>query len=164
MKVSRSYVESTAARFWQKVDRQGPDDCWLWQGTKRSPNKCGLVYGDFGITQDGRQVAYRAHRLSYIFTHGEIPDGYDICHSCDNPLCVNPNHLWAGTRKENMQDAVSKDRHTRGERVGISKLNEDMVRMIRASNKTTAELSEELGMDYTNIMRVRSGERWAHVK
>jgi hypothetical protein len=84
--------------------------CWLWQRSV-----CGgrLKYGQFSI--DGRCIL--AHRASYLLHKGPIPPGMDVCHSCDTPLCVNPDHLFVGTRKRNMEDAKSKGRMATGSRV-----------------------------------------------
>ena len=85
-------------RFWSKVDKSG--DCWIWTG---ATNKKG--YGQFKIA--GKQNA--SHRVSYILTKGEIGELF-VCHTCDNPSCVNPSHLWLGTCKDNHQDRERKKR------------------------------------------------------
>lgn len=84
-------------KFWKKVDRRGPDECWKWTG---AINQAG--YGAFGNNH--------AHRTSYEITYGPIPDGLFILHKCDNPPCVNPNHLFVGTHQDNMRDMISKGR------------------------------------------------------
>lgn len=83
-------------RFWDKVDIKEPDDCWEWQAG---------FNGRYGSFNNGY-----AHRFSWELHNSKIPDGMYICHTCDNPKCVNPNHLFAGTQKDNMQDMVKKGR------------------------------------------------------
>lgn len=88
------------ARFWAKVDKSG--DCWLWKASLKPSG-----YGHFNVA--GKSV--RAHRLAYQLSIGPIPDGKMLCHSCDNPQCVNPAHLTPGTNSENQQDSLAKGRN-----------------------------------------------------
>lgn len=100
-------------RFWPKVDIHGPDDCWSWLASRRT----GSDYGQFVDTyiENGKRVQkfYAAHRLSWILTHGPIPDRLCVLHRCDNPLCVNPSHLFLGTNKDNVDDMKKKGRDRR---------------------------------------------------
>lgn len=97
----RGRQEPIEARFWQFVDKSG--DCWVWTGAR---NKAG--YGRFGQGGDTRMVY--AHRASYELHYGPVPTGMFVCHTCDNPSCVRPDHLFVGTRGDNMRDAHQKGR------------------------------------------------------
>lgn len=88
--------------FWNKVDRKSENECWEWLGTK---DKKG--YGKFNI----QAKCKFAHRASYAIANDETPDYKLVCHSCDNPSCVNPNHLWLGTHKQNCADKMKKGRY-----------------------------------------------------
>ena len=97
-------------RFWDKVNIAGPDECWEWTaGTYLK----GLKYGRFQF--EGK--AKSAHRVAYILTNGDIPDDMFVCHTCDNPACCNPKHLWLGSAKDNTQDMLKKGRAKNGNSV-----------------------------------------------
>jgi hypothetical protein len=110
-------------RFWAKVDKRGPNDCWLWTGARQVTG-----YGAFNV--NGRMR--RASRVSWVIAHGPIPPGDHygtmlVCHRCDNPPCVNPAHLFLGTVQDNMLDCRSKGRL----RV-VLKITDEQAREIRA--------------------------------
>lgn len=94
-------------RFWNKVERREADACWLWTGGTARKG-----YGVFttGTKRDGSIRHHVASRFSWELHHGTIPDGLYICHSCDNPACVNPAHLWLGTQQDNITDMWQKGR------------------------------------------------------
>lgn len=110
-------TEDKICTFWSRVNKT--DYCWEWTGTK---NLAG--YGSFSIK--GETIG--SHRISYFIRNGEIPKGLCILHKCDNPSCVNPDHLFMGTRKDNMDDKVRKGRQSKGEKsVGYRKLEKEQV-------------------------------------
>lgn len=117
-----NYPEGTICRFWSKVDKSGgPDACWPWLGTTKPGG-----YGSFFVTRippgsKGKKIYANAHRLAYELTCGPIAPGLFACHRCDTPSCCNPNHIFLGTPRENVQDAVAKGRinyHNNGKKSG----------------------------------------------
>jgi len=96
--ITEKYVKS----FWDKVDKKGDDECWNWKAFK---NKQG--YGKMGV---GAGHCVNAHRFSWVIHVGKIPEGLFVCHKCDNTSCVNPKHLFIGTRQDNINDMVLKKR------------------------------------------------------
>lgn len=122
-------IRSPEERFWEKVDKRGPDDCWQWVA--------GSNQHGYGTFFDGERCT-KAHRFSYALQNGSIPDGMDICHKCDNPPCCNPNHLFAGTAQDNITDAIAKGRHVppppnqvEGETNGLAQYTHVQVREFR---------------------------------
>lgn len=103
------------------------DGCWLWKGA-------GVKYGVFWFAGANES----AHKVSYMLHKGDIPLGMQVCHTCDHPKCVNPEHLFLGTAKDNAQDRVRKDRNRKqhGELQEMSKLSNEQVRELRRSYKT----------------------------
>lgn len=100
-------------RFWKHVTKDGPNGCWVW-GDSRTEFGYGLLVKERSSkTYRGKQKT--AHRLSWELHHGEVPDGLSVLHRCDNPPCVNPDHLFLGTHADNMRDMFEKGRN----RIGI---------------------------------------------
>lgn len=142
-------------RFRLKVQVLGPDDCWLWTGSKSGG------YGNFAF--NGKTV--KAHRYSYIITYGSIPDGMEICHTCDTPACVNPRHLWAGTHGDNVRDCISKGRGNKSYGKAHSKaiMTEQDVREIRASGRSLAALGRLYETTPENISAIQKRRTWKHI-
>lgn len=160
----KKYARGTLEeRFWNYVDKKSEDECWHWTGQILS-NGYGRI--SVGSKKDG---AEGAHRVSWkLFNKKDIPDGMFVMHKCDNPSCVNPHHLSIGTPKENTQDMIAKGRKRvvspKGEGNGKSLLNEDRVKIIKASTLSHAALARELGVSPNCVRGVRIGRTWTHIK
>ena len=130
---------SVPDRFWAKVLR-GPG-CWEWTGNRSYQN-----YGRLLIVGTMRKAF--AHRVSWEIHHGPIPDGMFVCHRCDNPPCVRPDHLFLGTHQDNMDDRTAKGRHVAvsmpGETNPSAKLSLEQVREIRRT--ATRRRGEQMAM------------------
>ena len=159
-------TENDIARFWKWVDRRGPDDCWLWIGSKGLPNPCGMVYGNFGVTlTDGRSYSYRAHRFAWMLSNGQLPKGLVVMHRCDTPLCCNPSHLKAGTQADNLHDRDAKGRQLNGERHNMVVLSEAQVRKIYLTPRSIShvELAKQYPVTHHAIWAIRRGRTWRHI-
>ena len=141
-----------AERFWAKVTKT--PTCWLWIGGQN-----GHGYGQFGF--EGRTQL--ATRVLWKLTIGPIPDGLCVLHTCDNPPCVRPDHLFLGTQFENSQDMVRKKRHQHGERHTQAKLTDALIRKILASPLSHSKAAECFGVDVFYLRRIRRGQAWKHV-
>jgi hypothetical protein len=121
------YGRPPRERFWAKVQIGAPALCWPWMGGK---NERGA--GLFGAQTGGRHMV-QSHRYAWQITQGEIPEGMHVLHTCDNPACCNPDHLWLGTHADNMADMKAKGRGRNGHTFGYrAKLSAEQVREIRA--------------------------------
>ncbi len=151
-------------RFWEKVDVHGLDDCWKWLGYTS-----GSGYGQIGV--EGK-TKYATHVLFYL-RHGHWPPRLRlICHHCDNPICLNPKHLYLGTYKSNVRDMMQRRRNHyvtfKGEQHSNAKLTEREVREIRrlvSSGKRgiQAKLSRRFKVDPSTISCIKLGKLWAHL-
>ena len=139
-------------RFWSSVDKSS--GCWTWNKS-RSPDG----YGTF--------CRVRAHRVSYELRYGPIPNGLFVCHKCDNPPCVNPDHLFLGTVLDNNRDALLKNRKAKGESNAAHKLTESDVVQIRdlySSGISSKKLSKIYNMHCATIERIVARKLWKHLK
>lgn len=147
-------------RFWMRVKIGLENECWEWTGNRESRN-----YGRIKVNG----VVLKAHRASVIIkTNQMIPEGLMVCHSCDNPPCVNPNHLWIGTNLDNQIDAMNKGRKktARGEKARGAKLTEKKVLEIREILKTgicQRRIAEKYGMAYSAITYIKQRKTWNHI-
>lgn len=151
--------------FWRHVVIQ--PGCWDWKGEK-SP----AGYGMFELREIlGSRRRYSAHRFSYELHYGNIPNGAVICHSCDNPKCCNPVHLFAGTQQDNIVDASRKGRLATGDRSPTAKLTDEIVRRIRVeyspqrgSGCGQRSLAKKYGVSRNAIRDLLYGNTWRHVR
>ena len=148
------------ARFWAKVKKIN-GECWEWQAAKSIKG-----YGRFKV--NGRLLL--PHRCSYELHYGEIPEGLWVLHHCDNPSCVNPEHLFLGTRSDNMIDCFRKGRWVNnvllGEAHPDAKLTNDEVLSIRQSYKDGCkqkELALSFGVGRQCISKIVTRETWKHI-
>lgn len=141
------------AEFYRWVDQSG--DCWLWTGARDRDG-----YGAFGFQGKMR----RAHRVALELEGVEIPPGHYACHTCDNPSCVRPAHLYPGTPTDNMRDAVNRNRVLNGERNPHAKLTADLVRYIRKSSEGCGDLAARFGVTHGAVSMARSRKTWRHIE
>jgi hypothetical protein len=142
------------ATFWSRVDVKEGGSCWLWRG--------GLFETGYGAFRHNGQTQL-AHRFAAVLNFGPIPDGLNVCHKCDVKACVNPEHLFLGTHRDNMLDASVKGRMAHGERTGGAKLTAKDVSEIRQSTMTHAWLARHYGVDDSNIYCIRKRKTWKHL-
>lgn len=156
-------------RFWAKVDRRGDEDCWPWTGALDSRGR----YGQFMTGGRLTRRRWQAHRFALALTNGvEPPADLVACHSCDNPPCVNPAHLFLATQADNLADMWRKGRGhdgtnaERGEKRHNAKLDPAKVRAIRekrSQGSTLASLADEYGVHWTTVRSVVLRQQWKHV-
>ena len=128
--------------------------CWIWM---LSTTKGG--YGKMSV--DGKSRI--AHREVWKAKNGDVPDGLLLCHRCDTPSCVNPDHLFLGTHADNAMDMVSKGRAAKGARVFLTKLTEEKVRQIRSMSGSSKSIAKQMGVCEASVWNVKNRVTWRHV-
>jgi len=160
-------------RFWSKVDRRGPGECWEWIA-----GRCRAGYGY--VQWEGRLQS--AHRVAWQLAHGPIPEGLHVLHHCDNPGCVNAvGHLFLGTNAENMADRDAKGRQAKSDRHGshthperwprgeahvrskVTTADVRLIRALRASGVPRVDVARRFGLTAASIYRICLRKTWAHV-
>ncbi len=163
-------MTSTASIMWgrmaSKIIPMPYCGCHIWIGFM---DGCG--YGRVAEPDPSTKVKF-AHRVAYEVTHGAIPDGLCVCHKCDTPACVNPEHLFLGTRRENNADMLAKGRsaylrkdmkRVRGEQVHCAKLRTEQVIEIRNSPLSTQALANKFSVRFQTVWEARKGRTWKRV-
>lgn len=164
--------EQTIERFWSHVAKT--DTCWLWTGSKRNKGYGAFVWAD----DEGRVIQGRAHRFSYQIMVGPIPAKLFVLHRCDNPACVNPDHLFVGTNQDNVSDMMQKGRHVAGgtyvvgnyERGGYhhnARLTEHDIRSLRTDREqglSYSSLAQKYGISLAHAYRIVNRHAWSHVE
>lgn len=145
-----------ASRFWKKVEKT--ETCWIWTARKNGG------YGHFGL--DHKLV--RAHRFAWTLEHGDIPEGLSVLHSCDNPSCVRPSHLFLGTQQDNVDDCIKKGRKRvpRGESHHLAKLTAKQVHEIRervSGGALQQDIAKVYGVTEMCISRIVRRKSWKHI-
>lgn len=158
---TREQLDELARRFWCKARPTPPPahasslgPCWGWTFGTFSTG-----YGVFQFLGKAR----KAHRVAWELTNGPMPDGMIVLHKCDNPVCINPDHLTIGTQADNRADMESKGRRARGEQNGCAKLTENQALEVRSSDATQSAEARRFGVSPTTIARIRRRETWRHL-
>ncbi len=148
---------STTERFMQQVEIT--DSCWIWKGCV---DKDG--YGQFKGIFDSQRVR-TAHRFSYVLFKGEIQKGLVVMHSCDNPSCVNPEHLSIGTIKDNLDDMRAKGRENflKGEECNYAKLTEEKVKSILKDPRPFADIANDFEITVSTVNDIKRRKSWKHI-
>lgn len=147
--------KTLSRRFWKYVDKDR--ECWVWTGARLTAGYGELMVGWFGDFPSHRPRSLRSHVISWFLAHGDWPsDGLDVCHTCDNPPCVRPEHLFLGTNLQNARDAVAKGRMGKGLSIEIAR----SIREERAAGARLADLSRKFGVGISMISLIASGRRW----
>ena len=150
-----------ATRFWMKVRKTERDGCWIWTGALSKG------YGAIRLPgQGGGQTS--ASRVAYLLSYGDIPAGKHVCHRCDNPPCVRPDHLFLGTPTDNVRDCILKGRRIQvGERNGSARLTNNEVKGMRrdygTGRFTYKMLASKYAVCWSTVQKIISGHRWKHV-
>jgi hypothetical protein len=147
--------KNTKASLYANTIKNG--DCWEWISPFNS--------GGYGVMRFNRKL-WQTHRLSYVLSKGPIPEGMLVCHTCDNRKCINPDHLFLGTYKDNYDDSKQKGRNSRGEAHGNHVLDSDSVleiRRLRNAGESLNSLARKFMVDKTTIDRAAKGICWNHV-
>jgi len=146
--------------FWSRVDTKTTNECWDWIGCLNRDRGYGVI--------KIQQIVYYTHRIAYFLSYKKDPKELLVCHTCDNPSCCNPKHLWLGTMTDDIRDMLTKDRgnKVKGIKHHNAKLTEAQVQQIRkqyASGMSLRALAEQYGVIHSTIHRIVTKKLWKHV-
>jgi hypothetical protein len=144
-------------RFDDKWEPELNTGCWLWTGADSR-----LGYGRMRLPVPEARTVNATH-VAWMVYRGPIPDGVVLCHRCDTPQCVNPDHLFLGTLSENIMDSINKGRRWRGETAPRAKLTNADVLAIRASPGRVTDLAIQYGVSTGRISNIRHRKIWKHL-
>lgn len=147
-------------RFWARVNKTD-GGCWVWTGARLKDKKGEPTYGVLTF----RRKSLLAHRIAYFLTYGAMPNDF-ACHSCDNPPCCNPDHLWNGTCMDNALDRTSKGRNfpAQGEENGNARLTAKEVIAIRKSADPISVIAERYLISKNHVWQIRIKKKWGHIQ
>jgi hypothetical protein len=153
---------SLAEQAWEKVDVRGPDECWPWTGAR-------FVQGYGKLVRTGRTL--RASRVIFELAKGPIPKGLNVLHTCDNPPCCNPAHLYAGTKRDNARDRADRGRGRENRQSGEKNTNaalceRDVVsieRLARGGRMSQMTIAQAFGVSQQTVSRIANHVTWLHL-
>lgn len=151
-----SIPNKSLKRFMERVVVRSETECWQWIGTFE--DKRG--YGKITI----QWISYRAHRLAYFIATGKDPGHFEVCHTCDNPSCCNPLHLWLGTTADNAADMIGKGRSLKGIKNPAAILTEDEARAIINDPRSGRTLAKEFGVKLSTVKAIKNNLLWRHIE
>jgi len=159
--VEYSEMKRIASKFWKRVDRKDPEECWPWTSHRDADG-----YGQVQFRLDGSKMKHRAHLVALCLeVEKDIPQDVVVRHSCDNPPCANPSHLLTGGHADNVADRDRRGRTAKGEQNGRAKINVQQVENLRTNyKKYVRDKANELGVSEKLVRDVHQGKIWKHLE